>query len=156
MLLLLKICMLMMRRHTFFSLCFPLVIMIPQLDLQLAMVKVRLFPFKKFASEWSVTWLEGHVLCLLLLFFVCDHDFQACQIIRVSRLKLSFRTSNSLFYKKVIIHLTDIVSALRYRPDIFSGRFLQIVCSYVISKVQTNIQNSFSTFIFMLQQYLCQ
>ena len=101
----------------FFLIVFPLGNNDP-LASSLAMVKVRLFPFKKFASEWSVTWLEGHVLCLLLLFFVCDHDFQACQIIRVSRLKLSFRTSNSLFYKKVIIHLTDIVSALGYRPDI--------------------------------------
>ena len=105
-LLLLKICMLMMRRHTFFSLCFPLVIMIPQLDLQLAMVKVRLFPFKKFASEWSVTWLEGHVLC-------CCCSLCVTMIFRHVRL-VAFHAGNFLselpipFFISAIIHPTEL------------------------------------------------
>ena len=150
MLLLLKICMLMMRRHTFFSLCFPLVIMIPQLDLQLAMVKVRLFPFKKFASEWSVTWLEGHVLC-------CCCSLCVTMIFRHVRL-VAFHAGNFLSELPIPLFISAIIHPTELYPhrhsDQFFVVFLQIVCSYV-SKVQTNIQNSFSTFISMLQQYLC-
>ena len=91
--------------HFFFYIEFPLGNNDP-LASSLAMVKVRLFPFKKFASEWSVTWLEGHVLC-------CCCSLCVTMIFRHVRL-VAFHAGNFLselpipFFISAIIHPTEL------------------------------------------------
>ena len=145
MLLLLKICMLMMRRHTFFSLCFPLVIMIPQLDLQLAMVKVRLFPFKKFASEWSVTWLEGHVLC-------CCCSLCVTMIFRHVRL-VAFHAGNFLSELPIPFFISAIIHPTELYPHRHSDQFF---CGLSLDCLQLCLQKSRPIFrIASRLSYLC-